>query len=184
MASFAQVPGVVRDLLLLRRGPQELPHSQTLLGTLALATVGLGAWIELRVLDVPDASLSVLRVALLVGVLLAVVWGILRWQQKSSRFLQTASALLGVGLVFDLVTAAILLLALPLPEKGADLDSMQVLAGALSLVLVAWQLVVTGHVFRHALDVSLQIGVRFALLFTFARIVLALVVAQAVPYPA
>ncbi|MBP6693309.1 MAG: hypothetical protein KA162_12790, partial [Xanthomonadales bacterium] len=59
----------------------------------------------------------------------------------------------------------------------------QVVLGWLSLALLAWKLVVSGHVLRHALDVPLRIGVLIAAAFLAAEVVLnlALFGAQGTP---
>ena len=53
----------------------------------------------------------------------------------------------------------------------ATTDSTQLLfAGLLFLGLIGWNLLVTGHILRHALDVHLLWGVLFAILYELLTI--------------
>ena len=183
MATFAEMPAVVRDLMLLRRGPQDLPHSEVLLGVLVLAAVIGESLLATRMLGAVDFAGAALRVAASVGVVLAVTFALLRFHQRQARFLQTGCALIAVALLFALMTAAVLSLALPLPKERAAMTGAQLLAGVLSLVVVAWQLLVRGNIFRHALDVPLARGVTLALSLTLAELLLAIAIAQIAPAP-
>lgn len=181
MASFADLPMIVRDLLLLRRGPQDLPHSESLLATLALVTVLLGALLETRLLGGGEFSGAALGVAASVGVALAVTYTLLRLHERQARFVQSASALIAVAIPFAVIAALIVFMAMPLPKNRADMTGTQMFAGGLSLVVVVWQLLVRGNIFRHALEVPLARGVTLALSLTLAEVLLAIVIAQFVP---
>lgn len=183
MASFAQVPGVVRDLMLLRRGPQDLPHSESLLGTLALTSVLLGSLLSVRLLGSTDLVAAALGSAASIAVAMAVTFALLRLHQRPARFVQTASALLAVSLPFAVVAAIVVAMASPLPKDKQTLSGIQLLAGAIALALVVWQLLVRGNIFRHALEVPLARGVLLSLSLTFAELVLASLMAQLVPQP-
>ncbi len=181
MASYSDLPGVVRDLMLLRRGPQDLPHSETLLLLLCVAAVVAESLLATRLLGANDFAGAAVRVAASIGVILAVTFAVLRIHQRHARFVQTGSALIAVALLFAMATAVVLSMALPLPTDRTQMTGMQMLAGALSLVVVAWQLLVRGNIFRHALEVPLTRGVTFALSLTIAELVLAIGIAQFAP---
>lgn len=181
MPSFAEMPGVVRDLMLLRRGPQDLPHSEVLLLVLALTAVVGESLLATRMLGAEDFAGAAVRVAASVGIVLAVTFALLRAHQRQARFVQTGCALIAVALLFALATAVVLSMALPLPKDRATMTGAQMLAGALSLVIVAWQLLVRGNIFRHALEVPLARGVTLALSLTLAELLLAIGLAQFAP---
>lgn len=167
--------------MLLRRGPQDLPHSESLLGALMLTVVLMESLLATGMLGATDFAGAALRVAASVAVVLGVTFAMLRANQRQARFVQTASALIAVGLLFALATAAVLSVALPLPKDRTTMTGAQMIAGMLSLVVVAWQLLVRGNIFRHALEVPLTRGVTYALGLTFAEVVLAVGLAQLAP---
>ena len=119
MASFADVPLIVRDLLLLRRGPQELPHSEWLLAILALGAVLVEALLGAKLLGAGEFPGAGLRVVASVAVLLGVTYALLRLHDRQPRFVQTASALIAVAIPFAVITALILSMALPIPKDRA-----------------------------------------------------------------
>jgi hypothetical protein len=89
------------DIALWRRTPAQLPASRLLLalvvGAAALMEV-LGAFLP------PGPSDGILvRVAMGVGLPLAFTWAVLALARRRERFLQTASALLGVGVLAEIV---------------------------------------------------------------------------------
>ncbi len=167
--------------MLLRSGPQDLPHSEVLLAALVLAAVLVESLLATQMLGAGDFAVAALRVAAAVGVVLAVTFALLRLHQRQARFVQTGCALIAVALLFALATAAVLSLALPLPKEGATMTGAQMLAGVLSLGVVVWQLLVRGNIFRHALDVPLARGVTLALSLTLAELILAIGIAQFAP---
>lgn len=181
MASFADLPSIVRDLLLLRRGPQDLPHSEWLLGTLALSAVLIESLLGTRLLGVGEFSEAALRIVASVGVALVVTYALLRWHQRQARFVQTGSALLAVAIPFAVITALILTIALPIPKNREEMTGAQMFAGLLSLAVVVWQLLVRGNIFRHALEVPLARGVTLALSLTLAELLLTIGIAQLFP---
>ena len=167
--------------MLLRRGPQDLPHSEVLLLALALAAVLVESLLATRMLGAEDLAGAAVRVAASLGVVLGVTFALLKMHQRQARFVQTGCALIAVALLFALATAAVLSMALPLPKDRTTMTGAQMLAGGLSLLVVAWQLVVRGNIFRHALEVPLGRGVTFALSLTLAELLLAIGIAQLAP---
>ena len=99
---------LIRDICLLRRGPQDLPYSVSLLAVVA------SAWLVLQL------GVAVARAAPLDGVFagaalelmftLGALNVILTLRGLRNRFVQTATALLGCTLVFILLNVPILLL--------------------------------------------------------------------------
>ncbi len=132
----------------MRRGPQDVPASRflfalTLIGYVLMNLLHLG----LRPLDSwqENLMLSVLDIVLL----LFLFYLLLAAFRRSSRYLQTVTALLGVNL---LVTA----LQLPfyvwrtLIIAGPDVIT---LPDMILLGLLVWFLAVVAHVTRHALEI-------------------------------
>ena len=84
-----------RDIVLWRKGPQDLPASVLLLWLAAAAYVGVSA-VQLGVLG--ETGLAWVFFLVFDPLLLALcVWLILRLFSHPERFLQTATAVLGTG---------------------------------------------------------------------------------------
>ena len=150
------------DLCLLRRAPQDLPASQSLL--VVVLVVNALAGIVLGVQTWAGAGVALAATALDIAVLLGLLWTALRMRGVTPRFTQAATALLGAGILFTL-------LAMPLQPL---LDTPEEIEGGalLYLLLLIWVQLVYGHVLRHALNVTLVAGVGLALVYTFTSAVM------------
>jgi len=150
------------DLCLLRRKPQELPASPALFG-LVLAVAVLGG--SLLSVTAGASLMSGLGQTLLdLLLMLGVLHVALKALKKDARYLQTATALVGADAVVGFVALLPVSLARPVAE-GADPGGDMLLAGLLFLALVAWSVLVVGHILRHAFDLTLAQGVVIAIAF-------------------
>ena len=150
------------DLCLLRRAPQDLPASQSLL--VMVLVVNALAGIVLGVQTWAGAGVALAATALDIGALLGLLWIALQVRGVTPRFTQSATALLGAGTLFTL-------LAMPLQPLLDAPEEME--AGALVyLLLLVWVQLVYGHVLRHALNLNLVSGVALSLVYTFSSAVL------------
>jgi hypothetical protein len=98
-----------RDLFLFRRGPEDIPYAPRLLSALLAACVAMQIGFNLNAGVKPGVAASI-AIGSLAG--LGMVWVLLRGREKSERFVQTATALTAVYLVFELLQN---LLTLQLP---------------------------------------------------------------------
>ncbi|HEX3124500.1 MAG TPA: hypothetical protein VHQ21_14490 [Rhodanobacteraceae bacterium] len=161
---------LIRDVCLLRRGPQDLPYSVALLAAVA------AAWLVLQL------GVAVARSAPLDGVFagatlelmftLGALNVILTLRGLRNRFVQTATALLGCTLVFILLNVPILLLIGDPPTTVQQLSPLQILLVLVSLPLLVWKVLVDAHIFRHSFDVPYLSGVVIALLWIIAGMML------------
>ncbi len=147
------------DIVLWRRGPQDLPASALLLGLAGAAYVVVSI-MQLAWLDEPPAAwlvFVVLDPLLLTGG----TWLLLRLFGRRERFLQTATAVLGTG---ALLGAA---LFLPMQWLLAVLDVRpgSTIAGVAALALVVAFALVTGRILQRAMDSSLITGVALSLTY-------------------
>jgi hypothetical protein len=170
----------IRDILLLRRGPQDLPFSSSLLGALILLALAIGLAVSAQRVPIAVAAPQLGFEVLL---LLALAWVPLAVAKHRERFIQTATAMVAVAIAFNLLAVPVVLGVGELPKDPRALSTVQVLLGWLSLALLAWKLVVSGHILRQALDVPLRIGVLIAAAFLAGEVVLnlALFGAQGTP---
>jgi len=160
-------------ICLLRAGPQDLPISRTLL-RLALGLYLLFAWL----LAVPayGQGRAVLVALLDAALLIVFVQVLLYLLSRSARIPQTLTAMAGSGSLLGL-------LALPLVLWGQPAQAEEQISGLLLyawLLLLVWNLLITGHILRHALSTSLGIGTGVALLYTLISMQ---IVSALFPYP-
>jgi len=146
------------ELSLLRRVPQDLPASSTLLGLVLAINLVASLLVGLAAdLSAPIALGQGLADALLTLGLLHLALTLTR---RPARFVQLATALLGAGALLSLVAVAPLMLL-----SGAESRGETSLAGLPLLVLLFWSLLVTGHILRHGLDLHLGQGVLIAVAY-------------------
>ncbi len=142
------------QIALLRKGPQVLPASRELLWAL-LVTGGL---IDIMLFVIRGLSLDRATLLSLLDILImvAVVHILLVVHRYQGRVTQTLSAMAGCGVLLGL-------LALPLLVMFNLGGEMQAFAAVFWLLLLGWNVAVIAHIFRNALDVTLGMGLLFAI---------------------
>jgi hypothetical protein len=147
------------DIVLWRRGPQDLPASPLLLGLTAGAYVVVST-VQLAMLDEPVGAWVVFL--LIDPILLAGgVYLLLRLFGKQARFLQTATAVFGTGVVLGLA----LFLPVQWIATQAGLSPQSTLAGLIALATVILFALVTGRILKLATDSNMFTGVTLALMY-------------------
>ena len=137
------------DIALWRKGPQDLPASRALaMGVLAVY-VGI-SFVQARLFHI-NLRAAVLMIGVDVLMLAGWLWGVLAFFGRRQRFIQTATAVLGVGVLLS--TVDILM-------RGVQLAS-----GAAEILPPSWMLLrfiaialILGRIFMHALDRGLLTG--------------------------
>jgi hypothetical protein len=147
------------DLCLLRRAPQDLPAAQAVLGLVVGASL-LGSML-LAITAGEKAVIGLLQGGLDVGLLLVLLFAILRQINKPARLLQTGTALIGADTLIGLLA----LLPLSLATAVDESSSLLILAGILFLLLVVWGVLVTAHILRHAFEIRLSQGIFLAIAY-------------------
>jgi len=146
------------DLVLLRKGPQDLPVSGFLLG------LSLCCYILVSLLvAIPSSGIAgaVLLALVDVSMLTVFVVALLYLQSKIARINQTLSALAGTGSVMGLLALPLVLLV----DPGQPADQVPAVLAGLWLSLLIWNLFVMAHIIRHALSSSFAIGLGAAVLY-------------------
>jgi hypothetical protein len=140
------------DIALWRQTPAHLPASRLLLALV----IGAAALMEVLGAFFPPASSDgfAVRVAMGVGLPLAFTWAVLALARRRGRFLQTASALLGVSVLAEIVLYP---LAAMLRLMGED-RMVSIPVGLLLFVALIWYLLACAHIWRAALDSGLLLG--------------------------
>ena len=144
------------NLLRLRGGPQEFPSSGWLtvflVGGYLLQNLLTGTQLD----DDSAAAKSVLAISLQIVVLAALLF----WFRRPERFLQSLSALAAVGIIFNFMSRALL--------AQVDGSGDQTVFALLLFALFFWSLFVDANIYRHALSVTLSIGVLISVLLLAA----------------
>lgn len=141
------------DVAALRANPQDLPASNVLLITtmlLDMATAYALAYSSM----VGVKPLAVIGHTLLMAMLIYIL---LWWRGRPARFVQTATALFGSGIVVTAVAFAVIHLS-GLPFDLTNQKFMMIL-----WLISLWVLAIIAHVLRHALEVSLGMAILITL---------------------
>ena len=150
-----------RDIVLWRKGPQDLPASTLLLWLAGLAYVAVSA-LQLGVMGETGFGWFFFLVVDPLA-LTACVWLMLKLYSHPERFVQTAAAVLGTGAYLSAVLYLPLQVVMTLLHAGPD----STLARVGALVLLGTFVMVTGRILQLGTDTNLFTGVAFALTYFF-----------------
>ena len=145
------------DIALRRQTPAYLPASLLLLVLVACAA----ALVEVlgALLPPPPNGQIPLRILLEVGMPLAFTWVLLALARRRARFLQTATALLGVRALAQLILYPLdSLIGVMGEDKWTSLP-----IGVISIAIFIGYLLAWAHIWRSALDSRLVLGVAISL---------------------
>ena len=181
---LSQTATATLRILLFRAGPQDFPYAREMVGVLPAAAIAAYTAVFAAFLSIGAALLIS---ALSVGTLALVTHSLLTARRLANRFQQTYHALLATGIVLTLASipptitlAPALKQILAHPELLQQPDALQVspLASLLLNALNLWNFAVYAHIFRHAADTRLFIGVLIAVFVGFSVLFLSLLFAQ------
>lgn len=145
-----------------------MPASWNLLGT--LAALYLIVHVGQAMIAAPFGS-ALLQALVATALLAAYTRAALQLRQHLRRLAQTLSALFAVGTLATVLllgpTAAMGSVLQQLAQGGSPqtIEQPPVFAVLVALAVFIWLLIADAHIFRHALDVSMGIGVLVALGF-------------------
>lgn len=145
-------------IVLLRRGPQDLPASQAVLGGLAAVYVLIGTLVIGP--RVGDLMVALAQNVTDMAVLFLYTWGLLGMAGRPERVTQTLSAIVGANVLFSLIAWPLML---ALPPMDAETAVAPGGVGMLLLAVLFWNLAVVGQIYRHALSLRVGLGVLAAL---------------------
>lgn len=154
------------DICLPRAGPQDLPATQSVL------ILSLLAYIAPRIVlsvTTPSFEHAVFHELVDILILVLVTFILLRLRHLPQRLLQTLSALAGTGAVIGLFGLPLALIP----------NIPQLLL--LLLPIMVWDLTVTGHILRHALNVSLPMGILTGIGYLLISLTLTILLAPSSP---
>ena len=143
-------------LAIFRAGPEDTPYSPSILAVVLMIWSGLQLMVGLAQSNVP-AGLLLVSQWLALTVLLGGTLFLLSFKGLRARWLQTATALVGVDVVLSIVN-------LPLLAMGALLGGASGGLEIFYLLLVSWQLAAQAFIFHRALNVGPFLGLAIAMM--------------------
>jgi hypothetical protein len=153
------------DIAVWRKGPQDLPASPFLASGVLCAYIAI-SFVYTRQLDLGlRAALPMIAIDVLM--LLGWLWAVLALFSRRHRFLQTATSLLGIGVLFggiNIVARAVQLATDPSQD-------LLFLWQALSFYALA---LIMGRIFMHALDRGLLTGMALTMAIVYSTNAVAL----------
>lgn len=146
------------ELCVLRRAPQDLPASDFVFRLVLVASLLVGVLVSL-VGGQPLLAAAIQSLAQL-SLLLGVLYLGLDLMRLRGRFLQSATALLGSGVILSLL--ALVPIGLLPDEVSGEALSVATLS---LLAMFVWSIIVAGHILRHAIGLTLGQGAAIAILY-------------------
>lgn len=147
------------EMCLLRKNPQDLPHSVFLLQFLLLANFCINLVINLATMPLSVAFMLALLAIMLVVSLTTLL---LQNFKFSARLTQTLTAIFGTDLIIAVPAIGLRywLHWLEVEKQNADL------AVILWMLVFLWNLLVTAHIIRHAIGKSFGIGLIVSIIYS------------------
>jgi uncharacterized membrane protein len=169
LANLRALFGSVVDIILFRRGPENLPASQALLAVLVAVNI-VGSVLMSAVSSLPTSNALLESI---LGTVLMLLWfrAALAIANKRERFLQTLSAIFGVNILFLPVLVPLLGALLPYLEKGDANTPPPAALFLITLFVGLWAFVVEIRIVRAAFEcpwigaILLVVGELFAATF-------------------
>jgi hypothetical protein len=160
MSDSKNISGTLLSLLVLKSAPQDLPYSLRMTVQLSFFYVLSGLFVLQTTLE-PDDMVAGILMGLLVQYVFA--YTILAALNKTARFMQTFSAMVGVSLIFNLISWPVFAVLSDETSQDALKSSMSLMF----LLLVSWEILVKAYIFRHALEMKMfaALALSFSLFF-------------------
>ncbi len=140
------------DICLLKKRPQDIPASKNLL-TICLIAYGFLS-IQLALLSQPIEK-AILAGIIEVGFIMLFSLAVLQIGGKSSRWVQTVTALAGTGVIISLIAIPLYLFIGTNSDDSSLTDGVQALGLLLLAVLACWNISIMGHILRYALEINM-----------------------------
>ena len=150
-------------MLLLKSAPQDLPFSTGLMARVVVLYFISGIVV---VTGMVEPSLAMGRMLLNIGIILFFSYVVLSSLNLKTRFVQTVTALVGTGIVFNLLAWPVLSFGDMEQESTA---AMQILS-LIVLMLISWEILVTAHIFRNALGTKMTQAVILSMALFFVTL--------------
>ncbi len=160
MSDSKNIPKKLLALLFLKSTPQDLPYSFVWTAQLVVLYIVSGV-VVLQTTLAPDDLYAGILLGVLVQYLFA--YAVLMALNKSARLMQTYAALIGVSLLFNIISWPVFSV---LADNAAS-ESLKSTMSLVFLLLISWEVLVKAHIFRHALEMKMfgALALSFSLFF-------------------
>jgi len=147
-------------MLFLKAPPQDLSYSVQKTVQMAIAYLISGIIVLQTTLN-PENILAGLLLGFFVQY--GFVYIVLKALDRKARFIQSFFAILGVGMIFNLISWPIF----SIMADELSNDDLKSSMSLLFLMLISWEVLVKAHIFRHALDMKMfsAMALSFSLFF-------------------
>lgn len=159
------------DIFLLRQSPSQLPYSKFLLGFLIVLDILVNvAAAQILILVAKQATTDPSAIAnitigvifnvvvISIGLLLGFVYFALALYQKSDRFVQMITALIGLDILLSILSFGILFLMF-----------IPILALIYYIILLYWEFMIYAHVFSKGFDIDMLKSCFVSLIFLILK---------------
>ena len=143
-------------LAIFRAGPEDTPHSPAIAAVVMMMWTGLQLVVGLAQDNVP-VGLLLASQWLALTILLSGTLLLLTFKGLTARWLQTATALVGVDVVLSMVNLPLLAVGVLLGPGATGLEVFY-------LLLVSWQLAAQAFIFHRALNVGPFLGLAISMI--------------------
>jgi hypothetical protein len=182
LANLRALFGVVVDIVLMRRGPEQLPASTVLLAAVvALSIIESSFMAFVAPVSVPAAFLQAL-----VGAAVLLLWfrAALGIAGKPERFTQTMTGIFGVNVLFTPAMLPLIGALMPYMEKADPKNQPPAALVIVTLLIGVWALVVYVRIVRVAFDCPWVIAFLLVVAEFFAGVVISSMLFGEAPNPA
>ena len=165
------------DIMLHRRGPDSIPSAPFLFWTLLVLCI-VADWLALGLAGEGPRAFAVSLLA--TGFDLWFIWAVLRTFNKTARFRQTMTALLGAELLLSILQAPLIR---PLAERAAADPQNQLVSfpDVLVLVILIWCIDINAFVLARALERPYLLCAALALGYFFLMQILQATLLRPIP---
>lgn len=147
------------DIALWRKGPQDLPASRFLASGVLLIYI-IASFVQVHLFDLRLRT-AVLIIAVDVVMLMGWLWLVLTFFGRRQRFIQTITAVLGVGVLLGVLDITVRALQLAM-GPAQNLPDYWLLIRFFAIALIM------GRIFMHALERSLLTGMALTVAIVYS----------------
>ncbi len=150
---MSEIIKILFDICLLRKGPEDMPSSSILMSALVVVSLLVSIILGSVVYNYQIAVLLNI-----VGLLVTFAFVKILLINKSERFIQTFSSMLGVSVLIDIISIPVIY---PLLSEKLD-KNLAVLFWLLSIAVYGWFVVIFGFIVSRAISSTLGYGISIA----------------------
>lgn len=150
------------DIARLRKGPADVPDSVFLIRLLVVLSVAVSLLVG--ALSMPFLQ-SILWVSVDLAATVLLLNVALQVRGQRERFNQAFAAILGVGILLNIVIAPVYFVIAQQPADASGEQSAGFLLSLIFMAIVVWNVMVLGHILSKTFEMARFLGIGFAILY-------------------